>query len=59
MLVSQSNSLQLHGLVAQSFPGGTSSKEPAGQNRRQRDVGLTPEFKRSPGGGHGNPLQYY
>ena len=23
-----------------------------------RDVGLIPEWERSPGGGHGNPLQY-
>ena len=23
-----------------------------------RDVGLIPESRRSPGGGHGNPLQY-
>ena len=23
-----------------------------------RDTGLIPEWKRSPGGGHGNPLQY-
>ena len=23
-----------------------------------RDVGLTPGLQRSPGGGHGNPLQY-
>ena len=23
-----------------------------------RDVGLTPESRRSPGGGHGNPFQY-
>ena len=23
-----------------------------------RDVGLIPEFRRSPGGGNGNPLQY-
>ena len=24
-----------------------------------RDVGLTPGLGRSPGGGHGNPLQYF
>jgi len=58
MLVSQSNYLQLHRLVAQSFPGGTSGKEPAYQDRRQRDVGSTPGLRRSPGGGHGNPIQY-
>ena len=38
-----------------SFPGGTSGKEPACRGRRQK----TCEFdRRSPGGGHGNPLQY-
>ena len=40
------------------FPGGTSGKEPACQCRRHRDVGLIPGSGRSPGGGHGNPLQY-
>ena len=37
------------------FPGG---KEPACQCRRLRDAGSTPESGRSPGGGHGYPLQY-
>ena len=36
------------------FPGGTSSEEPTCQCR---DAGLTPGLGRSPGGGHGNPLQ--
>ena len=40
------------------FPGGASGKEPACQCRRYRDVGLVPGLGRSPGGGHGNPLQY-
>ena len=30
----------------------------AGDIRDTRDVDLTPESGRSPGGGHGNPLQY-
>ena len=38
--------------------GGVSSKEPACQGRRHRDAGSVPESGRSPGGGHGNPLQY-
>ena len=38
------------------FPGGASGKEPVCQYRRHR--GLIPELGRSPGGGHGNPLQY-
>ena len=37
------------------FPGGSSGKEPAGDIRT---MGLTPGSWRSPGGGHGNPLQY-
>ena len=36
------------------FPGGTSGKEPACQCRRLK----SPGSGRSPGGGHGNPLQY-
>ena len=39
------------------FPGGTSGKEPACQCRRLRDTGSIPGFERSPGGGHGTPLQ--
>ena len=38
------------------FPGGASGKEPAGGD--VRDTGLIPRLGRSPGGGHGNPLQY-
>ena len=38
------------------FPGGTSGKEPA--NADLRDTGLIPGTGRSPGGGHGNTLQY-
>ena len=38
------------------FPGGASGKEPAGGD--VRDTGLIPGLGRSPGGGHGNPLQY-
>ena len=40
------------------FPGGASGKEPAYQCRDIRDAGSTPESGRSPGGGHGKPLQY-
>ena len=36
------------------FPGSTSGKEPA----CSRDWGSVPGSERSPGGGHGNPLQY-
>ena len=40
-----------------SFPDGTSGKEPACQCRRRKRHGLIPGLGRSPGGGHGNPLQ--
>ena len=41
------------------FPGGASGKEPSCQPRLDlRGVGLLPGSGRSPGGGHGDPLQY-
>ena len=40
------------------FPGGARGKEPAGQRRRYKRYGFDPWSGRSPGGGHGNPLQY-
>ena len=40
------------------FPGGASGKEPACQFRRLRVTGSIPGSGRSPGRGHGNPLQY-
>ena len=40
------------------FPGGASSKELTYQCRRHWDVGSIAGLRRSPGGGHGNPLQY-
>ena len=39
------------------FPGGTRGKEPACQCRR--DTSSIPGSGRSPGGGNGNPLQYF
>ena len=38
--------------------GGTSGKDLPASAGDIRDVGLIPESGRSPGGGHGNPLQY-
>ena len=38
-----------------SFPGGSDGKEFA---YNARDLGSIPGLARSPGGGHGNPLQY-
>ena len=47
-------------LHSQGFPGGASGKEPLFQCRRDiRILGSIPESGRSPGGGHGNPLQYF
>ena len=43
--------------VHQYFPGGASGKEPTSAGDI-RDTGLIPRSGRSPGGGHGNPLQY-
>ena len=40
------------------FPGGNSGKESICQSKRQREAGLIPGLGRSPGGRHGNPLQY-
>ena len=37
------------------MPGGSDSKKSA---YNAEDPGLIPELGRSPGGGHGNPLQY-
>ena len=37
------------------FPGGSVGKESA---CNMEDMGLVPGLGRSPGGGHGNPLQY-
>ena len=43
------------GIVEGNFPGGSVSKESA---CNVEDLGLIPGLGRSPGGGHGNPLQY-
>ena len=40
------------------FPGGARGKEPACQCRRCKTRSFIPGSGRSPGGGHGNPLQY-
>ena len=45
--------------LAPGFPDGASAKEPTCQcRRRKRSLGLIPGSRRSPGRGHGNPLQY-
>ena len=40
------------------FPGGSRRKEPTCQCRRCKRHGFSPWVGRTPGGGHGNPLQY-
>ena len=40
------------------FPGGSVVKDTPANAGEIRDIGLTPGLGRSPGGGHGNPLQY-
>ena len=39
------------------FPGASSGKESPANAKDIRDAGLIPGSGRSPGGGHGNPLQ--
>ena len=46
------------GYSGRGFLGGASGKELSCQCRRHRDAGLSPGLGRSPGGEHGNPLQY-
>ena len=38
--------------------GGTSGKDPPANAGDVREAGSIPGLGRSPGGGHGNPLQY-
>ena len=40
------------------FPGGASGIEPACQRRRHKRCGFNFWVRKTPGGGHGNPLQY-
>ena len=40
------------------FPGGSEGKESAYNAGLERDTGSIPGSGRSPGGGHGNTLQY-
>ena len=40
------------------FPDGPAGKEFACNEGNMEDTGSIPELRRSPGGGHGNPLHY-
>ena len=44
--------------VCVGFLGGSVGEESACSAGDKGDVGLIPRWGRSPGGGHGNPLQY-
>ena len=50
--------LRIFHTVFQGFPGDSVDKEPACNAGDAGDTGLTPGLGGSPGGGHGNPLQY-
>ena len=41
------------------FPGGSVVKNPPANAGAAGDMGSIPELERSPGGGNGNPLQYF
>ena len=45
-------------LNSDGFPGGPVVKNLLASAGDERDMGLIPGSGRSPGGGHGNPLQY-
>ena len=48
----------MRSLYRWGFPGGSMVKTPPGNAGDAGDPGLIPGSGRSPGGGHGNPLQY-
>ena len=50
--------LLLKSIVDLGLPGGSAVKNPPANAGDTGDVGSTPRSGRSPGGGHGNPLQY-
>ena len=45
-------------LISDAHVGGASGEEPTHQCRRPNDEGSIPGWGRSPGGGHGNRLDY-
>ena len=45
--------------IVEGFPGGAVVKNLPTSAEDARDAGLIPRFGRSPGEGHGNPLQYF
>ena len=57
-LTHQRSELWFYRFIFVNFLGGNSGKQPACQCRRHKRHGLILGSWRSPGGGHGNPLQY-
>ena len=45
-------------VIITSFPGGTNGKELACQSRRCKSHRYNPWVRKTPGEGHGNPIQY-
>ena len=45
--------------IFMGFPGGSVVKNPPDNAGDTRDAGSIPGWGRSPGGGNGNPLQYF
>ena len=46
-------------LTLEGFPGGAVLKNPPTNSGNAGDMGSIPESGRSPGGGNGNPFQYF
>ena len=55
---SKASVLILQGRMGGDFPSGSVVKKLPANAGDTRDMDLTPGLGRSPGGGHGNPLQY-
>ena len=53
-----SQMIQVQVMLTLGFPGGSVVKESACSAGDTEDAGSIPGSARSPGGGHGNPLQY-
>ena len=52
--------MQIHVIhYSVGFPGGSAVKNLSDNAGDNRDTGSIPGWERSPGGGNGNPLQYF
>ena len=59
LFLHQYNMYNVGTIVHVGFSGGSVVKNPPANAGDTRDVGSIPELGRSPGGGQGNPLQYF